>query len=135
MQLIQANVADLNFFSKSTVAPKCCLVCVDSFTSKTYRYGMKKKSHLPSKLEKFFSETESLRKCLKKEGRHHMRLQKDQEFNQNEIKEINKKYNILHYSSKLNGGHAMATDQKIRELRNCLKNFRRLLKKEQTQTK
>ena len=67
MQLIHADVADLNFFSESAVAPKYCLVCVDLFTSKTYTYGMKKKSHLPSKLEKFFSETESLRKYLKKE--------------------------------------------------------------------
>ena len=90
---------------------------------------MKKKSHLPSKLEKFFSETESLRKYLKKEGRHHMHLQTDQEFNQNEIKEINKKYNVLHYSSKLNDGHAVAAEQKVRELKNRLKNFKRLLKK------
>ena len=43
MQLIQADVADLHFFSKSTVAPKYCLVCADLFTSKTYTYGMKKK--------------------------------------------------------------------------------------------
>ena len=34
-----------------------------------------------------------------------MHLQTDQEFNQNEIKEINKKY-VLHYNSKLNNGHA-----------------------------
>ena len=43
MQLVHADVADLNFFSKSTVAPKYCLLCVDMFTSKTYTYGMKKK--------------------------------------------------------------------------------------------
>ena len=57
-----------------------------------------------------------------------MHLQTDQEFNQNEIKEINKKY-VLHYNSKLNNGHAVAAEQKIRELKNCLKNFKRLLKK------
>ena len=34
-----------------------------------------------------------------------MRLQTDQEFNQNEIAEINKKYNVLHYNSKLNNEH------------------------------
>ena len=43
MQLIHADVADFNFFSKSAVAPEYCLVCVDMFTSKTYTYGMKKK--------------------------------------------------------------------------------------------
>ena len=58
-----------------------------------------------------------------------MRLQTDQEFNQNEIKEINKKYNVLRYNNKLNDGHAVAAEQKIRELKNCLKNFKRLLKK------
>ena len=62
MQLIHADIADLNFFSKSAVVPKYCLVCADLFTSKTYTYGMKMKSHLPSKLEKFFFETGSLKK-------------------------------------------------------------------------
>ena len=38
MQLIQVDVADLNFFSKSVVASKYCLVCVDLFTSKTCTY-------------------------------------------------------------------------------------------------
>ena len=47
MQLIHADVADLHFFSKSAVAPKYCLVCVDLFTSKTYTYGMKKKANYP----------------------------------------------------------------------------------------
>ena len=67
MQLIHDDVVDLNFFSKSAAAPKYCLVDVDLFMSKTYTYSMKKGSHLPSKLEKLFSKTESLRKYLKKE--------------------------------------------------------------------
>ena len=46
MQLIHADVADLNFFSKSAVAPKHCLLCVDLFTSKVHTYGMKKKANL-----------------------------------------------------------------------------------------
>ena len=49
MQLIHTDVADLNFFSKSTVVPKYCLVCVDVFTSKTYTYDMKKKNQLARK--------------------------------------------------------------------------------------
>ena len=81
MQHIHDDVVDLNFFSKPAVAPKYCLVDVDLFMSKTYTYSMKKGSHLPSKLEKLFSKTESLRKYLKKEERHQMRLQTDQEFN------------------------------------------------------
>ena len=34
MQLVHDDVADLNFFGKSEVAPKYCLLCVDMFTSK-----------------------------------------------------------------------------------------------------
>ena len=45
MQLVHANVADLQFFNKSAVAPEYCLVCVDLFTSKTYTYSMKKASY------------------------------------------------------------------------------------------
>ena len=45
-----------------------------------------KKSQLAEKLEKFYFETENLRSYLKSEGRYRMRLQIDQEFNQNEIK-------------------------------------------------
>ena len=77
---------------------------------------MEKKSQLSAKLKKFYSDTKSLREYLKGENRHQMRLQKDQEFNQNEIAEINKKYNMLHYNSKLNDGHTVGAEQKIREL-------------------
>ena len=46
MQLIHADIADLNFFSKSAVAPKYCLLCVDLFSLKVYMYRMKKKANL-----------------------------------------------------------------------------------------
>ena len=35
MQLVLADFADLQFFSKSAVTPKYYLFCVDPFTSKT----------------------------------------------------------------------------------------------------
>ena len=57
-----------------------------------------------------------------------MRLQTDQEFNQNEISEINKKYNVLHYNSKRNNRHAVGAEQKIRKLKSRLRNFKRLVK-------
>ena len=128
MQLVHADVADLQFFSKSVVAPKYCFVCIDLFTSKTYTYGMKK-SKLPVKLEKFYSEIEHLRVYLKKENRDQMRIQTDQEFNQNEITSIDKKYHGLHYNSKLNEEHAVAVKQKICELKIRLRIFKRLLNK------
>ena len=58
-----------------------------------------------------------------------MRLQTDQEFNQNKIAEINKKYNVLHYNNKLNDRHAIGAEQKIRELKSHLRNFKKLVKR------
>ena len=48
MQFFHADVADLPFFSKSAVAPKYCLVCVDLLISKIYIYGMKRKKLIPA---------------------------------------------------------------------------------------
>ena len=67
----------------------------------------KKKSQLAKKLEKVLLETQELRKNSIKEGRGEIRLQNDQEFNQSEIKEIAKKYNVVHFNSRLNDGHAV----------------------------
>ena len=128
MQLVHADVADLNFFSKSAVAPKYCLLCVDLFNSKVYTYPMKKKSQLADKLEKFYLEIEDVRSYLKKGKRYRMRLQIDQKFNQNEIKALNKKHDVEQYNAKLNEGHAVAAKQKIRKLNFRLKNVKRLNK-------
>ena len=123
MQLIHADIADLHFFSKSSVAPKYCLVCVNLFTLKTYTYRMKIIGMLSAKLEKFYSDNKSLREYLKGENIHQMRLQTDQEFNQNEIARINKKY-VLHYNSKLNDRHVVGAKQKIRELKFRVRDFK-----------
>ena len=45
-----------------------------------------------------------------------MRLQVDQELQKNDIKELNKKYNVEIFSTKIRGGKAVAAEQKIREL-------------------
>ena len=58
-----------------------------------------------------------------------MLLQTVQEFNQNEISKINKKYKALHYNSKVNERHAVGAEQKFRELKPRLRNFKRLVKK------
>ena len=42
-----------------------------------------------------------------------MRLQSDQEFNQNEIKALNKEHDVEHYNTKLNEGHAVAAEPKF----------------------
>ena len=84
---------------------------------------MKRKSQLPDKLDKFCLEIEPLRDYLKKEGRYRLHLQTDQEFNQNEIKKINQKFDVEHFNTKLNEGHAVAAEQKVRELKKRLPNF------------
>ena len=45
-----------------------------------------------------------------------MRLQTDQEFQQNIIKTLNKEYNIEMYSTKLRNGKTFAAEKEIREL-------------------
>ena len=44
-----------------------------------------------------------------------MRLQVDLEFQHNDTKRLNKKYNVEMFSSHVRGGKAYATEQKIRE--------------------
>ena len=45
-----------------------------------------------------------------------MRLQTGQEFHQRD-KRLNKKLNVNHFDLRLNKGHAIAAEQKIRELK------------------
>ena len=49
-----------------------------------------------------------------------MRLQTDLEFQQNEIKRLNAKYNVDMFSTRLRGGKAFVADQKTRELKKLL---------------
>ena len=51
--LMHADVGDLRFLGKFAADPKYCLLLVDLFTSKVYVYGMKNRSLIPLKLEKF----------------------------------------------------------------------------------
>ena len=54
--LLHADVGHLCFLGKSAADPKYCLLLVDLFTSKVYVYGMKNRSLIPLKLEKFYKE-------------------------------------------------------------------------------
>ena len=115
MQFFHADIAYLQFLAKSAVDPKYALVCVDLFTSKIYVYTMRNRSNLASKLEKFYQDIQKKRSYNEK-----MRLQTDQEFQQNEIKKINRKYNVEMFSSRIRGGKAFAAEQKIRELKKVI---------------
>ena len=81
LQFFHADIAFLKFLAKSAIDPKYALHCVDLFTSKIYVYTMRKKSNLLQKLEIFYKEIQPKRDSGEK-----MRLQTDQEFQQNEIK-------------------------------------------------
>ena len=95
MQFFHADLACLQFFAKSAVDPKYALVCIDLLSSKIYVYTMRKKSNLAQKMELFYKEIEQ--KCNQKEK---MRLQVNLEFQQNEIKKLNQKYNVEMFSTK-----------------------------------
>ena len=127
MQFFHADIAYLQFLAKSAVDPKYALLCVDLFTSKIYVYTMRKRSQIVNKWEDFYKDISTKRKTNEK-----MRLQTDQEFQQNEIKKINLKYNVEMFSSRLRGGKAFAAEQKIRELKKIIfktKNAYKLSKK------
>ena len=102
--LLHADVGDLRFLGKSAADPKYCLLLVDLFTSKVYIYGIKNRSLIPLKLEKFYKEVAS--KCKNKKTR----LQTDLEFKQKKIFALNKKYNVHMFSTAVRGGIAVAAE-------------------------
>ena len=112
-QLLHADIADIRFFSKSAADPKYCLLFVDLFTQKIYTYPMKKRNILKKKMEEFYEEVSQKRKEI-------MRLQTDLEFQQNEIKKLNRKYKVEMFSTRVRGGKAFAAEQKIREFKKIL---------------
>ena len=128
-QLLHADIADISFFSKSAVDPKYCLLFVDLFTQKIYTYPMKKRNNLKRKMEIFYQEVDQKRKEKM------LRLQTDLEFQQNEIKKLNKKYNVETFSTRLRGGKAFAAEQKIREFKKLLLKVKTFYQKSKTKFK
>ena len=127
--LLHADVGDLHFLGKSVANPKYCLFLVDLFMSKVYIYGMKNRSLISLKLEKFYKEVASKRKNKK------MRLQTDLEFKQKKIFALNKKYNVDMFSTAVRGGKAFAAEQKLRELKKRLSRILILQKNGKTKLK
>ena len=96
--LLHADIADIRFLAKSAVDPHYCLVIVDLFTHKVYTYPMKMRHLLRKKMEDFYNDI-----LPKRTDNKTMRLQTDLEFQQNEIKQLNKKFNVEMFSTKLRG--------------------------------
>ena len=112
-EILHADIADLRFLAKSAADPNYCLLLFDLFTSKIYVYPMKNRSLLAKKMELFYNNMQP-----KRTGK--MCLQTDKEFNQNKIKQLNKKFDVEMYHTELRGGKAFAAEQKIREFKKIL---------------
>ena len=69
-------------------------------------------------MELFYRDIQPKRQQVAKNER--MRLQTDLEFQQNEIKRLNKKYNVEMFNSRVSEGKAYAAEQKIREFKKLL---------------
>ena len=121
LELMHADVADLRFLNVSGSEPRYLLLVVDLYSSKIYTYPMKNKSALGMKLLKFYNDIND-----KRNSSSTIRIQTDMEFEQNEIKKLNKNFNIEMFSSKLNDGHAFAAEQKIRSVKELLSKARNL---------
>ena len=65
-ELVHGDVADIQFFSKSAVDPKYCLLAVDLFTSKTFVYSMKSRNLLSRKSELFYRDIQPKREQIAK---------------------------------------------------------------------
>ena len=90
---------------------------------------MKKRHLLSKKMAVFYDEVSEKRKNTR------LRLQTDLEFQQNEIKKLNKKYNVDMFSTEVRGGKAFAAEQKIREFKKSLLKMKNLLKSSKKKTK
>ena len=64
-QLFHADVGNLEFLGKNASFPQYVLVLVDLFSSKTYTYPMKSRKQIRQKLEQFYRDVRSKRKCKK----------------------------------------------------------------------
>ena len=127
--LLHTDVGDLRFLGKSAADPKYCLLLVDLFSSKIYVYGMKNRSLIPLKLEKFYKAVADKRKNKK------MRLQTYLEFKEKKIFALNKKYNAIMFSTAVRGGKAFAAEQKLRELKKRLSRLLVLQRNSKTKLK
>ena len=89
---------------------------------------MRKRNILKRKMEEFYQEVDQKRK-------EKMRLQTDLEFQQNEIKKLNQKYNVEMFSTRLRGGKAFAAEQKIREFKKMLLKVKTFYQRSKTKLK
>ena len=84
-----------------------------------YTYPMKTRSLLAKKMALSYQD-------IAKKRTSKMRLQTDREFQQTNIKKLNKQSDVDMYSTHVRGGKAFAAEQKIRELKKLLLRSKRI---------
>ena len=70
-------------------------------------------------MEQFCTDTEEKRALNKM-----MRLQTDLKFQQNDIKNLNKKYNVKMFNTRVRSVKAFAAEEKVREFKKMLLKFK-----------
>ena len=118
LELLHADVANLEFLGKNTTFPQYVLLVVDLFSSKTYTYPMRSRRQIRDKLEQFYLDVQGKRK-----GRR-ARLQVDKEFQQLKKKDLNKKFNVEMYSTLLRGGRLLLPNRKSENSKSKLLDFK-----------
>ena len=62
LQLIQADVANLQFLGKSAITPNYALLIVDLYFSKVYVYPTRSRKQILQRLEQFYEEVQKKEK-------------------------------------------------------------------------
>ena len=109
--MFHADVGNLEFLGKNATFPQYVLILVDLFLSKVYTFPMRSRKQISQRLKQFYEQVKDKRKGKE------MKLQVDQELQQQKIKDLNKQNNVKIFSTSLRGGKAFAAEQKIRELK------------------
>ena len=110
-QFFHADVGNLEFLGTNATFPLYVLILVDLFSSKVYTFPVRSGEQISQRLKQFYEQLKDKRKGKE------MKLQVDQEFQQQKIKDLNKQNNVKMFSTSLRGGKAFAAEQKIRELK------------------
>ena len=76
LQLIHADVGNLEFLGKNATIPRYVLLVVDLYSSKVYVYPMRSRKQILQKMKLFYDEVKNNNKTKT------MRLQVDNEFQQ-----------------------------------------------------
>ena len=105
LQLINADVGNLEFLGKNAAIPRHVLQVVDLYFSKVYVYPMRSRKQNLQKTKLFYNEVKNKRKNKT------MRLQVDNEFQEVKIKDLHDQNNVQMFTTSVCGGKAFTLEQ------------------------